>query len=180
MSDINVFTGPMKSGKSQKIINEAYRQIIAGKKIQMFKPKLDTREQECVADRNGNKLMAVNIQDMNEIENYDADVYKIDEFQFLKGNVNVIQNMASKGKKFFIAGLKLTSEKKPFGKMGDLMCVSDNVQMLTSICEICKNDNAIYTYCKEHKDGDILVGDSQYLPVCRNCYQKLIEGIIKV
>ena len=70
MSDINVFTGPMKSGKSQKIINEAYRQIIAGKKIQMFKPKLDTREQECVADRNGNKLMAVNIQDMNEIENY--------------------------------------------------------------------------------------------------------------
>ena len=180
MSDINVFTGPMKSGKSQKIINEAYRQIIAGKKIQMFKPKLDTREQECVADRNGNKLMAVNIQDMNEIENYDADVYIIDEFQFLKGNVNVIQNMASKGKKFFIAGLNLTAEKKPFGKMGDLMCVSDNVQMLTSICEICKNDNAIYTYCKEHKDGDILVGDSQYLPVCRNCYQKLVEGIIKV
>lgn len=180
MSDINVFTGPMKSGKSQKIINEAYRQIIAGKKIQMFKPKLDTREQECVADRNGNKLMAVNIQDMNEIENYDADVYIIDEFQFLKGNVNVIQDMASKGKKFFIAGLNLTAEKKPFGKMGDLMCVSDNVQMLTSICEICKNDNAIYTYCKEHKDGDILVGDSQYLPVCRSCYQKLIEGIIKV
>ena len=180
MSDINVFTGPMKSGKSQKIINEAYRQIIAGKKIQMFKPKLDTREQECVADRNGNKLMAVNIQDMNEIENYDADVYIIDEFQFLKGNVNVIQNMASKGKKFFIAGLNLTAEKKPFGKMGDLMCVSDNVQMLTSICEICKNDNAIYTYCKEHKDGDILVGDSQYLPVCRSCYQKLIEGIIKL
>lgn len=180
MSDINVFTGPMKSGKSQKIINEAYRQIIAGKKIQMFKPKLDTREQECVADRNGNKLMAVNIQDMNEIEKYDADVYIIDEFQFLKGNVNVIQNMASKGKKFFIAGLNLTAEKKPFGKMGDLMCVSDNVQMLTSICEICKNDNAIYTYCKEHKDGDILVGDSQYLPVCRSCYQKLIEGIIKV
>lgn len=180
MGDINVFTGPMKSGKSQKIINEAYRQKIAGKKIQMFKPKIDTRDYQCVADRNGNKLMAVNIQDVDEIENYDADVYIIDEFQFLKGNVNVIQNMASKGKKFFIAGLNLTAEKKPFGKMGDLMCVSDNVQMLTSICEICKNDNAIYTYCKEEKTGDILVGDSQYIPVCRNCYQKLIEGIVKL
>lgn len=180
MGDINVFTGPMKSGKSQKIINEANRQKIAGKKIQMFKPKIDTRDYQCVADRNGNKLMAVNIQDVDEIENYDADVYIIDEFQFLKGNVNVIQNMASKGKKFFIAGLNLTAEKKPFGKMGDLMCVSDNVQMLTSICEICKNDNAIYTYCKEEKTGDILVGDSQYIPVCRNCYQKLIEGIVKL
>ena len=41
MSDINVFTGPMKSGKSQVIINEANRQKIAGKKIQMFKPKLE-------------------------------------------------------------------------------------------------------------------------------------------
>ena len=179
MSDINVFTGPMKSGKSQKIINEAHRQMIAGKKIQMFKPKLDTRDSQCVADRNGNKLTAINITDIEEIQGYDADVYIIDEFQFLNGDVNTIQELASKGKRFFIAGLNLTAEKKPFGKMGDLLCVSDNVQMLTSICEVCKNDNAIYSYCKEKKDSDILVGDSQYIPVCRNCYDKLVnESII--
>ena len=176
MSDINVFTGPMKSGKSQVIINEANRQMIAGKKIQMFKPKLDTRDYEYVADRNGNKLTAINITNIEEIKNYDADVYVIDEFQFLDGNVNTIEEMASKGKKFFIAGLNLTAEKKPFGKMGDLLCVSDNVQMLTSICEVCKNDNAIYTYCKENKVGDILIGDSQYIPECRNCYDKLVRG----
>ena len=94
MSDINVFTGPMKSGKSQVIINEANRQKIAGKKIQMFKPKLDTRDYEYVADRNGNKLMAINITNIEEIKNYDADVYVIDEFQFLDGNVNTIEEMA--------------------------------------------------------------------------------------
>ena len=180
MSDINVFTWPMKSGKSQMIINEANRQVIAGKKIQMFKPKLDTRDYENIADRNGNRLTAINITDIEEIKNYDADVYVIDEFQFLNGSVNTIEEMASKGKKFFIAGLNLTAEKKPFGKMGDLLCVSDNVQMLTSICEICKNDNAIYTYCKESKDSDILVGDSQYIPVCRNCYDKLASGTVLV
>lgn len=180
MSDINVFTGPMKSGKSQVIINEANRQKIAGKKIQMFKPKLDTRDYECVADRNGNRLTAINITNIEEIKNYDADVYVIDEFQFLNGNVNTIQEMASNGKKFFIAGLNLTAEKKPFGKMGDLLCVSDNVQMLTSICEVCKNDNAIYTYCKENKEGDILIGDSQYMPVCRNCYEKLARDGVKL
>ena len=27
--------------------------------------------------------------------------------------------------------------------------------------------------CKENKEGDILIGDSQYIPVCRNCYDKL-------
>ena len=180
MGDINVYTGPMKSGKSQKIINEAYRQMIAGKKIQMFKPKLDSRDKEHIADRRGNSITAINISDMDEIKKYDADVYIIDEFQFLDGNVNIIQDLASKGKKFFIAGLNLTAEKKPFGKMGDLMCISDNVQMLTAICEVCKNDNAVFSYCKEKKTGDILVGDNQYLPVCRNCYEKLLTGIIKL
>ena len=111
MSDINVYTGPMKSGKSQKIINEAYRQVIAGKKIQMFKPNIDTRETN-IADRRGNTIKAVNIDKMEEIKKYDADVYIIDEFQFLDGNVNDIQDLASKGKKFFIAGLNLTAEKK--------------------------------------------------------------------
>lgn len=47
--------------------------------------------------------------------------------------------------------------------------------MLTSICDNCKNDNAIYTFYKGKKDGDILIGDSEYLAVCRNCYDKLTK-----
>ena len=56
----------------------------------------------------------------SELEDYDADSNFIDEFQFLKGDVSTIDKMASTGKKFYIAGLNLTSEKKVFGKMGDL------------------------------------------------------------
>ena len=33
MGDINVYTGPMKCGKTQKILDEAQRQEIAGKNI---------------------------------------------------------------------------------------------------------------------------------------------------
>ena len=35
--------------------------------------------------------------------------------------------------------------------MGDLLCIADNVKMMTAICEICKNDNAVYSYLKEVK-----------------------------
>lgn len=176
MGNINVFSGPMKCGKSQRIIDEANRQVIAGKKVKVFKPLMDNRfSNDEVMDRNGNRFPAINIKKINEIENYEADVYLIDEFQFLSGELDSIQKMASKGKKFFIAGLNLTAEKKPFGKMGDLLCNSDNVQMLTSICECCKSENAIYSFCKEEKTGDILIGDSQYIPVCSNCYSNLIE-----
>jgi len=175
MGDINVFTGPMKCGKTQKILDEAQRQKIAGKRIQVLKPNLDTRfEESFVTSRNGHKIEANRISNFSEIKKYDADVYFIDEFQFLKGDITEITKLSSKGKKFFIAGLNLTSESKPFGQMGELMCVSDNVNMLTAVCENCKNDNAVFTYYKGEKNTDILIGDEEYMPLCRNCYNKLM------
>lgn len=176
MGNINVFSGPMKCGKSQRLIVEANRLKVAGKNIKVFKPLMDNRfSEDNIADRNGNKFPAINIEKIDEIEKYDADIYLIDEFQFLEGNVDSIQKLANKGKRFFIAGLNLTAERKPFGKMGELLCNSDNVQMMTAICECCNSENAIYSYCKIDKSGDILIGDSQYIPVCANCYAKLMQ-----
>ena len=178
MGDINVFVGPMKSGKSQRMFNELHRQEIAGKDVLIFKPQIDNRAgNDYVATRSGEKIKAISINNIEDLENYNADVYFIDEFQFLKGDVGTIESLAQKGKKFFISGLNLTSEKKPFGKMGDLMCIADSVQLLTSVCEICKSDNAIFSYFKGEKNTDIQVGDSEYIPVCRNCYNKLKNNL---
>ena len=174
MGDINVYSGPMKCGKTQQILNEYKRQLIAGKKVKMFKPAIDTRTSpNIVASRNGIDIPAIPIKRISDIEKYDADVYCIDEFQFLTGNVDIIQEMADCGKKFFIAGLNLTSEKKPFGKMADLLCIADNIKMQYAICDNCKNENAIFTYYKGGKDTKILIGDKQYLSLCRNCYDLL-------
>lgn len=173
MGDINVYSGPMKCGKTQEILNEYKRQLIAGKKVKMFKPFIDTRSAGCVASRNGIDIPAISISKISDIEKYEADVYCIDEFQFLKGNVNVIQKMADAGKKFFIAGLNLTSEKKPFGKMADLLCIADNVKMMTSICDNCKCENGVFTYFKGIKNTEIVIGDKQYMVLCRHCYEEL-------
>ena len=176
MGDINVYTGPMKCGKTQKILDEVQRQKIAGKNTVLFKPSIDTRfEQDYIVSRDGKKLQAIQIQNLNEIEKYDADVYIIDEFQFLDGDLNILQELTSKNKKFYISGLNLTSECKPFGKMGELMCMADSVNMLTAICENCRCENAIFTYYKGNKDAEILIGDSEYMPLCRNCYNKLMS-----
>ena len=175
MGNINVFSGPMKCGKSQRLIDEAKRQKIAGKNIKIFKPVIDNRFSENnIVDRNGNSVEALNIDKIEDIEKYDADMYFIDEFQFLNGSIDTIQKLASKGKKFYISGLNLTAERKPFGKMGELLCNADNIQMMTSICECCHNDNAVYSFCKTEKTGDILIGDSVYIPVCASCYNKLL------
>lgn len=178
MGDINVYTGPMKCGKTQKILDEAKRQQIAGKNVKIFKPTIDDRfSEQSVISRNGYKQNAININSIDDIKNYDADVYVIDEFQFLKGDLDELYKLTKKGKKFFIAGLNLTSERKTFGPMGDLLCMSDNVQMLTSVCGNCRSEEAIFTYFKgKQKNGDILVGDEGlYIPVCRKCYEKLMN-----
>lgn len=177
MGELNVYTGPMKCGKTQRILDEAKRQQIAGKEVKVFKPQIDNRFKENeVISRNGFRTKAININTIDEITKYNADVYIIDEFQFLDGNIEKLDELTTQGKKIYVAGLNLTSEKKPFGKMGQLMCMSDNVHMLTSICENCREDNAIYTYFKGgEKSGDILVGEDCYIPVCRKCYDKLIK-----
>ena len=92
MNNINVFSGPMKCGKSQKILDEAGRQKIAGRNFKIFKPAMDDRfGSDFIADRNGNKLKAINIASIDELSNYDADEYLIDEIQFLDGNIETIQ-----------------------------------------------------------------------------------------
>ena len=116
--------GAMSAGKTIEVIETAYKYNSRGMKALLIKPSIDTRTaNNVVASRNGIDIPAICISRISELEKFEADVYCIDEFQFLKGNVKVIEQMADCGKKFFIAGLNLTAEKKPFGKMADLLCI---------------------------------------------------------
>ena len=47
------------------------------------------------------------------------------------------------------------------------------VSNLTAICDVCKEKESIFTFCTTHKVGDILVGDTEYLTVCPQCYKEL-------
>ena len=80
MGFINVYTGPMKCGKSQKIVNEIKRQLIAGKNIMVFKPLLDDRcGDDVISTRSGNSVKAINIQDISELEKYNADIVCVND-----------------------------------------------------------------------------------------------------
>ena len=74
MGDINVYTGPMKCGKTQKMLNELDRQIIAGKDIKVFKPSIDDRfGKNTIQTRSGKKIDAINIDCIDDLKNYNAD-----------------------------------------------------------------------------------------------------------
>ena len=82
MGDINVYSGPMKCGKTQQILNEYKRQLIAGKKVKMFKPTIDTRAgRDVVASRNGIDISSEEFKELDQIikngVNNDKSIYQI-------------------------------------------------------------------------------------------------------
>ena len=177
MTKINVFTGPMFSGKTNLLLGAYERATIAHKKVLAFKPKLDNRfGDNVIKSRRFGEIEAICISSIEDLKNYDAEVYIIDEFQFLTGDIKVIVQMADeKDKVFFISGLDMTAEKKPFGHMPEILAVADHVEKCVAICNDCAEENAIYSYFLGKKNVDIVVGNHEYIPLCRKCYTKRLR-----
>ncbi len=177
MGKITVYTGPMFSGKTNALLGAYERATIAHKKVLAFKPKLDTRFGEnVIKSRRFGEIKAFRIANIEELENYDADVYIVDEFQFLQGSINSIIKLADeKNKTFYISGLDMTAERKPFGPMPELLAIADDVQKMVAICHDCSLENAVYSYFLGKKDTDIVVGNTEYIPLCRGCFNKRMK-----
>lgn len=170
---IKVITGTMFSGKSFKLI-ELLRELDMDT-VEIFKPNIDTRDKGIIKSRNTNQVYeALLIDDLAEIPQYidkNVKTIVIDEAQFLKGDVSIIMDLHLQGYDFIIAGLNLTSERKPFGLMKDIMCIATDIEILKAKCICCDRINADYTYSIKNKKEDILVG-GYYVPVCRECLER--------
>ena len=173
MGNLIVYTGPMKCGKTKKLISTYNEVKEQNPKTLMFKPTIDDRFNKIgVVSRDGDSVEAKCISTIDDLKGYAfiCDNLFIDEFQFLSGHMSVILDLLNRGKNIYVAGLNLTAERKPFGLMPELMCLATHIEVMQGNCDICKKPNGIYTYCKEEKNEDILVGDAQYLCACNKCY----------
>ena len=177
MGKLIVYTGPMKSGKTTKLIEQYKKTLNKSPKTYMFKPKIDDRYSSVkVVARNGNEQILSTLLDNVDMLWYFKDMYKnffIDEFQFLDGDISTIKKLLDLGKNIWVSGLNLTAEKKPFGLMGDLMCLAYTIFIMKGDCDYCgKQHKGIYTFYEGGKDTDIVVGDDKYKCVCSKCYIK--------
>lgn len=169
---IKVITGAMFSGKSFELI-ELLRELDMNT-VKIFKPNIDTRDKGIIKSRvTAKTYTALLIDNLKEIPQYIDNNTKtiiIDEAQFLKGDISIIVDLHLKGYDFIIAGLNLTSERKPFGLMKDIMCIATDIEILKAKCICCERINADYTYSIKNKKEDILVGE-YYIPICRECLE---------
>jgi thymidine kinase len=173
---INTYVGPMFSGKSDSLIN-IYNKIWNKSIVIAFKPKNDSRDEDYIKSKNSDvKIPAIYISNLKEIKKYvvgkNIHTVFIDEAQFLKGDVRILVELSVLYDiDFYIAGLNMTSEQKPFGLMPKVMAVSDYVEVIKGFCVEC-NKESVYTYHEGEKTGDVLVGDNGYTSLCPNCLKK--------
>ncbi len=179
---LEVICGSMFSGKTEELIRRVKRAQIARKRVQVFKPALDTRSSIAhVSSHDGIHLHALSVTCASEIADLidpAAEVVAIDEVQFLDSTVvNVCEQLAARGKRVIVAGLDQDFRGESFGPMPELMARAEHVDKLRAICVRCgapasRTQRLIDGQPASYHDPTILVGATEtYEARCRACHQ---------
>ncbi len=172
---IEVVCGSMFSGKTEELIRRLKRAKIANLRVEIFKPKIDTRYDETnIVSHDENAILSTPIENSQTIllMANEVDVVGIDEAQFFDDQLpEVCEQLATRGIRVIIAGLDMDYLRKPFGQMPHLLAKADFITKLHAICVKCGHI-ANYSYRKTTQDGQVLLGEKDiYEPRCRNCYE---------
>lgn len=181
MGEFILITGPMKSGKTKRLLDE-YEKLKDEKRCIILKPGADTRFSiNEVVSRAGTRLPAELLISSASIENYidDYDVFFIDELQFVKAAERVIRYLIDLGKTVYATGLTLTDRRLPMLQIPNILCYVDELIVLRGDCDNCGGIGiGKYTFYNGKKDSTILIGDEHYMCLCPKCYRELSEKAI--
>ena len=174
---IEVICGSMFSGKTEELIRRLKRAKIANQKIQIFKPSLDSRNNEYIESHDKNRIKSLTVKTSYDVYDIgkDFDVIGIDEVQFFDDEiVSICNSLANNGVRVIAAGLDMDYLGNPFGPMPNLMAIAEYVTKVHAICS--KTGNiANYSYRKNKEDSIILIGEKdEYEALSREIfYEKM-------
>jgi thymidine kinase len=190
---LEVVCGSMFSGKTEELIRRVKRAQIARQKVQVFKPRIDTRYSAVqVASHNGVLHSAIPVGGSAELEGLvdpDTTVVAIDEAQFFdEGVVELCKRLTHSGVRVIAAGLDLDFRGEPFGPMPLLMAEAEMVDKLQAICVVCgapasRTQRLIDGQPANYDDPIIMVGAKEnYEARCRHCHEvpRTVQALAEV
>jgi thymidine kinase len=179
---LTVITGSMFAGKSEELIRRARRALYAKRKVQVFKPVIDSRyDAAMVVTHMGVRHDATavsNVAELREAIEPTTDVVVIEEVQFFEPRITAFcVELADAGKEVICAGLDQDFRRVPFGPMPELLAAADEVVKLRAICMKCgapaSHTQRIVDGRPAHiEDPIILIGATEsYEARCRHCFE---------
>lgn len=172
---IEVVCGSMFSGKTEELIRRLKRAKIANQKVEIFKPKIDTRYDDVkVVSHDSNYILSTPIDHSSRLLELTegVDVIGIDEAQFFDMELpQVCQQLAMRGIRVIVAGLDMDFKGIPFGPIPNLLAMAEYITKVHAICQHCGN-LAVHSYRKISDSETVVLGEKDtYEPRCRTCYE---------
>jgi len=186
--------GTMESGKSTKIIQEAYNYDRNNKSIIVAKPIIDSKGNDKIVSRIGIQrkidvyIESDNLKEIYKKINKDTFCILIDEAQFL--NKNQVFELFKITKLLEIPvmcyGLKSNFKGEFFEGSEALMIYADSLEEIVTICSCGKKArfNARKVNGDFVTDGEDVLIDGlnenvEYVPLCGECYIKKVKKLQK-
>jgi thymidine kinase len=173
---IEVICGSMFSGKSEELIRRLRRAQIAKQRVQIFKPRVDSRfSDDHIVSHSDMKMksqLVVNAAEIPELVDGRTQVIGIDEAQFFDLDlVAVCNRLADMGKRVIVAGLDQDYRGRPFDPMPQLLAIAEYITKTLAICVRC-GAPANRTQRTVNNAERVLVGATDsYEARCRLCFE---------
>src|SRR5262245_35124902 len=172
---IEVIVGSMFSGKSEELIRRLRRARIARQRVQVFKPRIDTRySTDDIVSHSEMRIESTVVDgagQLLELVAADTEVVGIDEGQFFDQALpSVCSTLANRGIRVIVAGLDQDYLGKPFEPMPQLLAIAEYITKTHAICMVCGNP-ANHTQRLVASGDRVLVGAAGlYEARCRRCF----------
>jgi thymidine kinase len=173
---IEVICGPMFSGKSEELIRRLRRATIARKRVQVFKPAIDSRYSSTEIVSHGDLRMKSepldSPTDMLKRIDWRTEVVGVDEANFMgAGLIETANTLADSGKQVIIAGLDTDYMGRPFAPIPDLLAMAESITKTLAICVRCGNPAKHTQRLVESNDLIVVGAGGMYEARCRRCFE---------
>jgi len=173
---IEVICGSMFSGKSEELIRRLRRAQIARQRVQIFKPKVDTRfSEDHIISHSEMRIKSQLVSRAGEILDVldnRTQVIGIDEGQFFDLDlIDVCNKLADAGKRVIVAGLDQDFRGKPFDPMPQLLCIAEYITKTLAICVRCGAPANRTQRLVDNSDRLLVGATDAYEARCRLCFE---------
>jgi len=179
MTEFVLYTGPMFSSKTTRLLSRIDRCKYQKKTVVSFKPKKDNRytiddqivthndlHMQCHTVENGKAMLEAVASSISTV-----DSVAIDEIFMIPGASEASIELFKKGYDVYVSSIELSFSGQPFEEVLKIMPYCTQIVKCSAVCAICQKD-ARYTYKKVDNEisapDEIQVGGEEiYEPRCQ-------------
>jgi thymidine kinase len=169
-----VFTGPMFSSKTTRLLMTLEKAKRRGIEVFCFKPQLDGRYQSAkIVSHMGLEIPAKPVEnglqileEISSLKLAKPAVVAIDEAFMIEDLKEAVLSLYREGHTVVISSIQLSSDGTAFKEIESILPFATSIEVCTATCEICGEDAYYSERLVDSKDIIFIGGSKTYEPRC--------------